>query len=64
MYKITINGATYPKVTNFRTSESKLGQRFTFYQANGVKISKLIKDIEKLEIEREEQCNESKEQSK
>ena len=58
MYKITINGATYPKVIHFRTSQSKLGQRIVIEQANGVKHSILISEINKLEIEREEKCNE------
>ena len=55
MYKITINGATYPKVVHFRTSQSKLGQRIVINQANGVQHSILISEINKLEIEREEQ---------
>lgn len=54
MFKIKINKATYPKVTKFRTSQSKLGQRIVFKQANGVKHSILISEINKLEIEREE----------
>ena len=55
MYTIKINGATYPKVVHFRTSQSKLGQRIVIEQANGVKYSILISEIEKIEIEREEQ---------
>ena len=52
MYTLTINGATYPKVVHFRTSQSKLGQRIVIEQANGVKISLLVKDIENMKIER------------
>ena len=58
MYKIKINGAIFPKVVHFRTSQSKLGQRIVIEQANGVQHSILISEINKLEIEREEQCNE------
>ena len=58
MYKITINGATFPKVIHFRTSQSKLGQRIVIEQANGVEVKFLISEINKLEIEREEKCNE------
>ena len=54
MYKITINGATYPKVIHFRISQSKLGQRIIIEQANGVRRSVLIEKINKLEIERED----------
>ncbi|HIZ71663.1 MAG TPA: hypothetical protein H9808_07890 [Candidatus Atopostipes pullistercoris] len=54
MYKITINGATYPKVIHFRTSQSRLGQRIVIEQANGVRHSVLIEKINKLEIERED----------
>ena len=54
MYTLTINGATYPKVIHFRTSQSKLGQRIVIKQANGVQHSILISEINKLEIEREE----------
>ena len=54
MYKITINGATFPKVTEFKTTESKLGQRIVIEQANGVRHSVLIEKINKLEIERED----------
>ena len=54
MYKITINGATFPKVTEFKTTESKLGQRIIIEQANGVRHSVLIEKINKLEIERED----------
>ena len=57
MYKITINGATFPKVTEFKTSESKSGRRFKTKQLNGVEWSILTSEINKLEIEREEQCN-------
>ena len=64
MYTLTINGATFPKVIHFRTSQSRLGQRIVIEQANGVRHSVLIEKINKLEIEREEKCNESKEQSK
>ena len=52
MYTLTINGATFPKVIHFRTSQSKLGQRIIIEQANGVKISLLVKDIENMKIER------------
>ena len=52
MYTLTINGATFPKVTEFKTTESKLGQRIVIEQANGVKHSILISEINKLEIER------------
>ena len=52
MYTLTINGATYPKVIHFRTSQSKLEQRIIIEQANGVKISLLVKDIENMKIER------------
>ena len=55
MYKIKINNATYPKVTHFKTSQSKLGQRIIIKQANGVEYSILISEINKLEIEREEE---------
>ena len=54
MYTIKINGVTYPKVVHFRTSQSKLGQRIVIEQANGVQHSILISEINKLEIEREE----------
>ena len=54
MYTLTINGATYPKVVHFRTSQSKLGQRIVIEQANGVRHSVLIEKINKLEIERED----------
>ena len=64
MYKIKINGAAFPKVIHFRTSQSKLGQRIVIEQANGVRHSVLVSEINKLEIERESKCNESKEQSK
>ena len=57
MYTLTINGATFPKVIHFRTSQSKLGQRIVIEQANGVKHSILISEINKLEIEREENGN-------
>ena len=57
MYKITINGATFPKVTEFKTTESKLGRRFKTKQLNGVEYSILISEINKLEIEREENGN-------
>lgn len=40
------------KVTHFKTSQSKLGQRWVIKQANGVKISLLVKDIENMKIER------------
>ena len=52
MYKIKLNNATFPKVIHFRTSQSKLGQRIVIEQANGVKHSILISEIEKIEIER------------
>ena len=55
MYTIKLNGATFPKVVHFRTSQSKLGQRWVIKQANGVEYSILISEINKLEIEREEQ---------
>ena len=54
MYTLTINGAIYPKVVHFRTSQSKLGQRIVINQANGVRHSVLIEKINKLEIERED----------
>ena len=54
MYTLTINGAIYPKVVHFRTSQSKLGQRVVINQANGVRHSVLIEKINKLEIERED----------
>lgn len=57
MYKLKINGATFPKVIEFRTSQSKLGQRIVIEQANGVQHSILISEINKLEIEREEDGN-------
>ena len=57
MYIIKINGATYPKVVHFRTSQSKLGQRIVINQANGVQHSILISEINKLKIEREENGN-------
>ena len=53
MYKIKLNNATYPKVVEFRTGNSKLGQRIVIKQANGVQHSILISEIKKLEIERE-----------
>ena len=56
MYKIKLNNATFPKVVHFRTSQSKLGQRIVIKQANGVQHSILISEINKLEIEREEEC--------
>ena len=55
MYKITINGAAFPKATEFKTTESKLGRRFKTKQLNGVEYSILISEINKLEIEREEE---------
>ena len=57
MYKIKINGATFPKVVHFRTSQSKLGQRIVINQANGAQYSILISEINKLKIEREENGN-------
>ena len=54
MYTLTINGATYPKVIHFRTSQSKLGQRIIIKQANGVEVKFLISEINKIEIERED----------
>ena len=57
MYTLTINGATYPKVIHFRTSQSRLGQKIVIEQANGVRHSVLIEKINKLEIEREENGN-------
>ena len=54
MYKITINGATFPKVIHFRTSQSKLGQRIVIKQANGVKHSILLDEVDKVKIERED----------
>ena len=53
MYTIKINGATFPKVTEFKTTESKLGRRFETKQANGVEYSILISEINKIKIERE-----------
>ena len=55
MYTIKINGAIFPKVIHFRTSQTKLGQRIVIKQANGVQHSILISEINKLEIEREEE---------
>ena len=52
MYTIKINGATFPKVTEFKTTESKLGRRIVIKQANSVKYSILLKEVEKMEIER------------
>ena len=57
MYKITINRATFPKVTEFKTTESELGRRFKTKQLNGVEYSILISEINKIEIEREENGN-------
>ena len=57
MYTLTINGATYPKVTEFKITESKLGRRFKTKQLNGVEYSILVSEINKLEIEREENGN-------
>ena len=57
MYTIKINGATFPKVTEFKTTKSKLGRRFKTKQLNGVEYSILISEINKLEIEREENGN-------
>ena len=54
MYKIKLNNATFPKVIEFRTSQTKLGQRIVIKQANGVRHSILISEINKLEIERED----------
>ena len=54
MFKIKINGANYPKVVRFRTSQSRLGQRIVIEQANGVRHSILVSEINKLEIERED----------
>ena len=54
MYTIKINGATFPKVTEFKTTESKLGRRFKTKQLNGVEYSILISEINKIEIERED----------
>ena len=54
MYTLTINGATFPKVTEFKTTESKLGRRFKTKQLNGVEYSILVSEINKLEIERED----------
>ena len=64
MYKITINDVVNPKVTEYKKKDTKRGKRIVFKQANGVKRSVLLKETDKVEIEREEQCNESKEQSK
>ena len=54
MYKIKLNNATFPKVIEFRTSQTKLGQRIVIKQANGVQHSILISEINKLKIERED----------
>lgn len=57
MYKITVtktNGRklSYPKVTEFRTSNTKLGQRISFRQTNGVKIDIAVDVVDKFELER------------
>lgn len=57
MYKITIvktNGMklAYPKVTEFRTSNTKQGQRISFRQINGVKIDIAVDVVDKFELER------------
>ena len=57
MYTLSINGATFPKVIHFRTSQSRLGQKIVIEQANGVEVKFLISEINKLEIEREENGN-------
>lgn len=59
MYKITVtktNGRklSYPKVTEFRTSNTKLGQRITFRQVNGVKVDIAVDVVERFELERSE----------
>lgn len=59
MYKITIiktdgRKMTYPKVTKFRTSNTKFGQRISFWQTNGVKIDIGLDIIDKFEWERSE----------
>lgn len=59
MYQIHIvktNGQemSYPKVTKFSMSKTKLGQRFTFNQVNGVKIDIAVDVIKDLEIKRKE----------
>lgn len=43
---------TYPKVTEFRTSNTKLGQRVSFKQVNGVKIDVAVDVVDKFELER------------
>ena len=57
MYKITVtktngNKLSYPKVTEFRTSNTKFGQRISFWQTNGVKIDIGLDIIDKFEWER------------
>ncbi len=57
MYKITVtktngNKLSYPKVTEFRTSNTKLGQRITFRQVNGVKVDIAVDVVDKFELER------------
>lgn len=57
IFKITVtktNGMklTYPKVTEFRTSNTKLGQRVSFKQVNGVKIDVAVDVVDKFELER------------
>lgn len=55
MYKITINGVVNPKVTEYKTRNTKRGKRIIFKQANGVKRNVLLKDTDKVEIERGEE---------
>lgn len=57
IFKITVtktNGRklSYPKVTEFRTSNTKLGQRISFRQTNGVKIDIAVDVVDKFELER------------
>ena len=58
MYKITINDVANPKVTEYKKKDTKRGKRIIFKQANGVKRNVLLKDTDKIEIERESKCNE------
>ena len=54
MYKITINDVVNPKVTEYKEKDTKRGKRIVFKQANGVLRNILLKDTDKVEIERED----------
>ena len=54
MYKITINDVVNPKVTKYKEKDTKRGKRIVFKQANGVVRNILLKDTDKVEIERED----------